>query len=63
MDDCARLFSATFYKNLLEGKRIIIAFNNAKKMIANYENDDVDFDVCCCAHDHDVDCEWFKIYN
>jgi hypothetical protein len=63
MDDCARLFSASFYKNLLEGKNIINAYNNAKKVISNSDDKDIDFNVCCCAHDHDENCKWFKLYK
>jgi hypothetical protein len=62
MDDCARVFAANLYKNLLRGKSIIVAFENAKKAIANYDPDEIDFNVSCCAHDHDVDCQWNKIY-
>ena len=60
MDRVCKLFSRHFYRNLLDGQTIQNSFDNARiVMKASPE----DYDTCCCAHDHDDDCEWYKYFQ
>jgi hypothetical protein len=57
-DDYARNFTQNFYDILVKGiltpKK---AFEVAKNMINGKEKDKF---CCCCMHDHDKDCKYFK---
>lgn len=60
MDRVCKLFSRSFYRNLLDGQTINHAFENAQITLKASPED---FDTCCCAHDHDEDCWWYKFYK
>ena len=57
-DDYARAFSKNFYNELLEGRSISVAFQNAKdRLVADKINCP---ESCCCGHSHHPTCLWLK---
>ena len=59
-DQACKLFSSIFYTRLLSGSTIGESFEQARTHI---QLSGGDFSVCCCAHDHDPDCEWYQFYQ
>ena len=60
MDDACKIFSSYFYTNLLLGHTIDESYKQAQ---TNVRLSKQRFNACCCAHDHDKDCLWFKFYQ
>lgn len=59
-DEACKVFSKKFYDGLLKGSTISEAFKMAKNYV--FVSNMSDFNVCCCAHQHDDDCLWYKFY-
>jgi hypothetical protein len=59
MDRVCNLFSLQLYRFLLDGYSIRESFHQAQKII---QVSNEDFHTCCCAHEHDEDCVWYKFY-
>ena len=60
MDEVCKIFAANFYESLLQGSGIEEAFHRAKNLVDAVPQD---YDICCCAHKHKDDCEWYKFYK
>ena len=53
-----KLFQKKLYDNLLKGSSIQNAFTCALNLCI--DDKEHSLNVCCCAHDHSVDCDWYK---
>lgn len=60
MDEACKIFSSVFYQSLLLGRTIGESVSQAKLHV---QCSNKDYNACCCAHDHDDDCVWFKFYK
>ena len=54
-DKLVTQFSNMFYKEYFDGKSIPQSFNNALNDISAAH---LNCYVCCCAHEHDPNCDW-----
>lgn len=60
MDEAAKIFMKTFYRNLLNGHSISASFEAARRQV---QMSSKNMSVCCCAHPHTDDCAWFKFFQ
>jgi energy-coupling factor transporter ATP-binding protein EcfA2 len=60
-DEFAKVFSKLFYDELLEGKTIGEAFENARVQLKAVNLDASD--SCCCGHEHEPNCQWYAEYK
>ena len=60
-DEFAKVFSRLFYDELIEGKPVSIAFENAKTQLKAININASD--SCCCGHSHKPNCSWYEFYK
>ena len=60
MDEVCRVFSSSFYEYILAGNTIQSSFKKAQNLVEVHPKR---YEVCCCAHKHTDDCEWYKFYK
>lgn len=60
-DEFAKVFSRLFYDELIEGKPVDKAFENAKTQLKAININASD--SCCCGHSHKPHCTWYEFYK
>jgi hypothetical protein len=60
-DEFAKVFSRLFYDELIEGKPLALAFENAKTQLKAININASD--SCCCGHSHKSTCNWYEFYK
>lgn len=60
-DEFAKVYAKLFYDELIEGKSVSLAFENAKAQLKAVNINGSD--SCCCGHSHKPDCSWYQYYK
>lgn len=60
-DEFAKVYAKLFYDELIEGKSVSLAFENAKAQLKAVNINGSD--SCCCGHSHKEDCSWYQFYK
>ena len=60
-DEFAKVYAKLFYDELIEGKSVSLAFENAKAQLKAVNINGSD--SCCCGHSHKADCSWYQFYK
>ena len=47
---------------MLNGESIGKSFKDAKEF-TRINNENRNFEICCCSHDHTLDCKWLKYFD
>ena len=61
IDEHSKKFLKTLYNCLFNGKSINSSFTESKNILSDSEKNK--FNLCCCYHEHKLDCNWLKKYT